>query len=91
MDAIKKATNYDATRKLIEEYDVSMRPGQQGMPNTGTPTPKRGQGQTPSPQTPPNQIGKAAAGTPRAPGHLVGAGGTPMIGTLIFSVHIDTG
>ncbi|RSH95655.1 hypothetical protein EHS25_000747 [Saitozyma podzolica] len=80
VEDIKKATNYDSTRKLIERYD-EMGPGpgpgpQPGMsPGGGGPsTPQRGQ---PQPQTPTRQ---AKGGTPRAPGHLAGAGGTPVPG-----------
>lgn len=82
LDAIKKATNYDSTRKLIELYDEH---------STGSPSPQR-QMQPSNPVTPvranqavPAQIAPgsakgspAAKGTPRAPGHLVGVGGTPQ-------------
>ncbi|KAL7422131.1 hypothetical protein Q5752_002774 [Cryptotrichosporon argae] len=71
VDEIKKATNYDSTRKLIEQYDEA-NAGRFGTPQlVGSPhTPKR---QPPPPQ--PQLTGPA--GTPRAPGHLAGAGGTP--------------
>jgi hypothetical protein len=74
VEEIKKATNYDSTRKLIERYDET---GSQpiGMPPVPV-TPQRGQPSTPTPAS----RGKAQAGTPRAPGHLVGAGGTPAPG-----------
>lgn len=90
VDAVKKATNYDATRKLIEEYDVSngfggqAQGGRQGQsPKSGGPvTPQRGQQSGSGPQTPTGPLVKGATplanGSPRAPGHLVGAGGTPM-------------
>lgn len=68
LDSIKKATNYDSTRKLIERYDETG-PPQMGRPMTSRPsTPTREAPESPSP---------AGRGTPRAPGHLVGAGGTP--------------
>jgi hypothetical protein len=84
LDAIKKATNYDSTRKLIELYDEH---------STGTPSPSpTPQRQMPSnPVTPIRQVGPAAPGskgspvvkgTPKAPGHLAGVSGTPQ-GMLI--------
>lgn len=86
VDAIKKATNYDSTRKLIERYDEA---GQQqfGMAtpiqsNPSTPV-RRGTGQG----SPGSQSGKAGSvagsqvkgkgDSPRAPGHLAGVAGTP--------------
>jgi hypothetical protein len=90
LDAIKKATNYDSTRKLIELYD-------ENSPGTGSPSPQR-QMQVPSnPVTPVRQpapipgsakSSPAAKGTPRAPGHLVGVGGTPQ-GKHSFLVQAD--
>lgn len=87
VDAIKKATNYDSTRKLIEQYDDSMagglgRPGpgqqpqtpQRGMPQQAAAAAGKGGAQTTGGPTTP---GASPKGTPRAPGHLVGAGGTP--------------
>ncbi|KAK8870027.1 hypothetical protein IAR55_000597 [Kwoniella newhampshirensis] len=81
LEEIKKATNYDSTRKLIEQYDD---------PSAGTrsaPGPNQAGGIHPSPRTPqrkvldsPSPAGTKSAGpggTPRAPGHLIGAGGTP--------------
>ncbi|WVQ98457.1 hypothetical protein IAU59_005582 [Kwoniella sp. CBS 9459] len=83
VDEIKKATNYDSTRKLIEQYDSP-------SPN-GPQTPQRRQPESPSPaghgQAGPAKMGglgqgrghmvQGPGGTPRAPGHLIGAGGTP--------------
>ncbi|WVF72482.1 hypothetical protein IAT40_007297 [Kwoniella sp. CBS 6097] len=90
VDEIKKATNYDSTRKLIEQYDSP-------SPN-GPQTPQRRQPESPSPAghagSPKTgaggplgrrqgqgqgqgQLVQGPGGTPRAPGHLVGAGGTP--------------
>ncbi|CAD6588928.1 MAG: hypothetical protein TREMPRED_005203, partial [Tremellales sp. Tagirdzhanova-0007] len=69
LDAIKKATNYDSTRKLIERYDESGSP-KMGMPMNASPsTPTRKMPVSPSPAS--------RGDTPRAPGHLLGAGGTP--------------
>ncbi|WVR04954.1 hypothetical protein IAU60_001966 [Kwoniella sp. DSM 27419] len=84
VDEIKKATNYDSTRKLIERYDDASA-GLMGSPNPQTPVQRRGQTPvTPTPaggaqkgQVPPQQLVKGPGGTPRAPGHLSGAGGTP--------------
>lgn len=90
VEDIKKATNYDSTRKLIERYDEmgpGPGPGQQpGMSPGGPSTPQRGQ---PQPQTPTRQ---AKGGTPRAPGHLAGAGGTPVPGRkcLAHGVAVHT-
>ncbi|ORX39639.1 hypothetical protein BD324DRAFT_614439 [Kockovaella imperatae] len=80
LEDIKKATNYDSTRKLIERYDDSAPPspahsqfgtGPPSQPNTPIRKGSKGiDGQRgPAGQQP---------GTPRAPGHLTGAGGTPM-------------
>jgi hypothetical protein len=84
LDAIKKATNYDSTRKLIELYDEH---------STGSPSPQRQVPVQPSNPVTPVRQGQplpgavvpgsakgspAAKGTPRAPGHLVGVGGTPQ-------------
>lgn len=70
VDEIKKATNYDSTRKLIERYDASA-----GAPGGSPMSVGRGQG-SPSRSAPgtPTPAGK---GTPKAPGHLMGIGGTP--------------
>ncbi|WWD15691.1 hypothetical protein CI109_100113 [Kwoniella shandongensis] len=77
LEEIKKATNYDSTRKLIEQYDD---PSGGGGARAGPP------GSHPSPRTPqrrmpdspsPAGAGGRNVGSPRAPGHLVGAGGTP--------------
>ncbi|ODO03472.1 hypothetical protein L198_02319 [Cryptococcus wingfieldii CBS 7118] len=70
VDEIKKATNYDSTRKLIERYDEA---NGLGSP-IGPKTPQRPGQVTPQHVTPSS---KGPSGTPRAPGHLVGAGGTP--------------
>jgi hypothetical protein len=79
LDAIKKATNYDSTRKLIELYDEHT--------PSGSPSPQR---QIPVPSNPVTPVRQpapvpgstkgspATKGTPRAPGHLVGVGGTPQ-------------
>lgn len=73
LEEIKKATNYDSTRKLIERYDES-------TPNS-SPNRTMGSGgramQSPQlgPATP-TPLGKNK-GSPRAPGHLIGAAGTP--------------
>jgi len=69
LDSIKKATNYDSTRKLIERYDESG-PPQMGMPMGSSPS-------TPTRKMPVSPSAASRRGTPRAPGHLVGAGGTP--------------
>lgn len=73
LEEIKKATNYDSTRKLIERYDETGSPAgspaQLGRGQRGPQTPVRAQPGTPTP------VGKQ--GTPRAPGHLTGVGGTP--------------
>ncbi|WVW83442.1 hypothetical protein I302_105463 [Kwoniella bestiolae CBS 10118] len=84
LEEIKKATNYDSTRKLIERYDDPSSAG--GSPQT----PQRRMPDSPSPAghgpAQPGSIGKpvgntsGANGTPRAPGHLVGVGGTPRPG-----------
>lgn len=79
LDAIKKATNYDSTRKLIELYDENT-PSSSPSPQRQIPVPS-------NPVTPVRQpIAPASAksspiakGTPRAPGHLVGVGGTPNV------------
>jgi len=71
LDAIKKANNYDSTRKLIERYDET------GVPQMGTPIPIRSSPSTPSRRTPESPSPPGRNGTPRAPGHLFGAGGTP--------------
>ncbi|KAK4684072.1 endoplasmic reticulum junction formation protein lunapark, partial [Tremellales sp. Uapishka_1] len=63
VDEIKKATNYDSTRKLIEQYDNQGQMQPQSTSRRAPDTP------SPAPRTP--------VGTPRAPGHLTGAGGTP--------------
>ncbi|KIR25565.1 hypothetical protein I309_05621 [Cryptococcus deuterogattii LA55] len=72
LEEIKKATNYDSTRKLIERYDNSTSnhgPNVGGGPKTPQ-KPEQG-----TPDSSPKVIGPG--GTPRAPGHLIGAGGTP--------------
>lgn len=72
LEEIKKATNYDSTRKLIERYDDST--SNRGPTVGGSPrTPQKPEQGTPNPS--PKVIGPG--GTPRAPGHLIGAGGTP--------------
>jgi len=70
VDEIKKATNYDSTRKLIERYDASAAPGSPMVMGRGqpSPSPSRSAPNTPTP------VGK---NTPKAPGHLMGIGGTP--------------
>jgi hypothetical protein len=89
VDAIKKATNYDSTRKLIEQYDLQSGSGPIPMGSPSSPsTPQRRHPETP---TPAGRTGKPQQGmpqgTPRAPGHLVGAGGTPMqLGQLPYSL-----
>ncbi|WWC85216.1 uncharacterized protein L201_000075 [Kwoniella dendrophila CBS 6074] len=81
LEEIKKATNYDSTRKLIERYDDP-------SGNVNPQTPQRRMPDSPSPvghgnQSQPGSVGRGnkmvsgPGGTPRAPGHLVGAGGTP--------------
>lgn len=76
VDAIKKATNYDSTRKLLEQYDLQNGPVNTPFGAASSPsTPQRRQPETP---TPAGKGGKVQQGTPRAPGHLLGAGGTPM-------------
>jgi hypothetical protein len=88
VDAIKKATNYDSTRKLIERYDEGQSQQQFGMPlahpsgsNPSTPV-RAGKGSaqnTPASQragAPSPQL-QGATGSPRAPGHLAGVAGTP--------------
>jgi len=79
LDAIKKATNYDSTRKLIELYDENT--------PSGSPSPQRQMPVPSNPVTPVRQPAPvpgsakgspAVKGTPRAPGHLVGVGGTPQ-------------
>jgi hypothetical protein len=86
LDAIKKATNYDSTRKLIELYDEHT--------PSGSPSPQR---QIPVPSNPVTPVRQpapvpgsakgspATKGTPRAPGHLVGVGGTPQGMSLLYS------
>ena len=79
LDEIKKATNYDSTRKLIERYDdtppasPSHGPAGRGMggplPGSVPSTPVRSSPRTPSKQ--PN-------GTPRAGGQQTGPGSTPL-------------
>ncbi|UOH81679.1 hypothetical protein LQV05_004358 [Cryptococcus neoformans] len=72
LEEIKKATNYDSTRKLIERYDDStsnLGPTVGG----GLKTPQKPGRVTPN--SSPKVVGPG--GTPRAPGHLIGAGGTP--------------
>ena len=90
MDAIKKATNYDATRKLIEEYDVANGPGV-GGPMTPQPvkagskagTPQRGSPQAQAlqgPRTPQNQIvgkGPGAQGVAQAQAQAIGTPRAP--------------
>ncbi|WWC69736.1 uncharacterized protein I206_103679 [Kwoniella pini CBS 10737] len=87
LEEIKKATNYDSTRKLIERYDDPSAVGnpqtpQRRIPDSPSPLPQgSGHGQTPA------SIGKGnknvsgpasgPGGTPRAPGHFAGVGGTP--------------
>ena len=96
VDEIKKATNYDSTRKLLERYDESVptSPPQGGMGmgmGMGMPPSQtqqtRGTGSAPT--TPVKNVkkeqesspsGSERTGSPRAPGHLVGAGGTPVRG-----------
>lgn len=85
LDAIKKATNYDSTRKLIELYDEHT--------PSGSPSPQR---QIPVPSNPVTPVrqpapvpGSAKAspvpkGTPRAPGHLAGVGGTPQGMSILY-------
>ena len=100
LEDIKKATNYDSTRKLIERYDDSLPPSPITPHGTPFGTPQRGsQGIPPSQPGTPNPVtpkkagkgSKAAGGpgpgpsTPRAPGHLNGAGGTPLRGSHLFS------
>jgi hypothetical protein len=93
LDAIKKATNYDSTRKLIELYDEHT--------PSGSPSPQR---QIPVPSNPVTPVRQpapvpgsakgspATKGTPRAPGHLVGVGGTPQGMSLpIFKLTIAPG
>lgn len=73
LEEIKKATNYDSTRKLIERYDdptSNLGPAVGGGLKT---TPQKPGKVTPNPS--PKVVGPG--GTPRAPGHLIGAGGTP--------------
>ena len=91
LDAIKKATNYDSTRKLIELYDEhgggastpSPSPQRPGSSNPVTPIrqqQQQGSGSkqdTPAPAPAPAQVQR---GTPRAPGHLAGVAGTPAQG-----------
>jgi hypothetical protein len=89
LDAIKKATNYDSTRKLIELYDehspASASPSPQQLPqrskqvSSNPVTPVR-QVQAPVPGLGPGPSKPSPKGTPRAPGHLVGVGGTPQAG-----------
>ncbi|WVQ78166.1 hypothetical protein IAT38_000249 [Cryptococcus sp. DSM 104549] len=90
VEEIKKATNYDSTRALIERYDSSSpsplgRPVGPGQPGPGPQTPQRPSPDSPSPA--PRVAGPG--GTPRAPGHLVGAGGTP--GPLVPGTPIPQG
>lgn len=92
LDAIKKATNYDSTRKLIELYDehspASASPSPQQLPqrqkqvSSNPVTPVR-QGQAPVPGLGTGPSKPSPKGTPRAPGHLVGVGGTPQAGQSI--------
>ncbi|EJT47020.1 hypothetical protein A1Q1_04263 [Trichosporon asahii var. asahii CBS 2479] len=97
IDEIKKATNYDSTRKLIEQYDEAGGPqrgqqrGPQSAPNTppsagsGPSTPNNAQGSQPGVLNAPGPQGPQGPvgpdGTPRAPGHL--AGGTPRPSTPV--------
>ncbi|ORY32080.1 hypothetical protein BCR39DRAFT_524090 [Naematelia encephala] len=75
VEEIKKITNYDSTRKLIERYDAGG-----GMPMPSTP-PQGGGPETPSPTGRRGKKGQVTPqGSPRAPGHLAGAGGTPAQG-----------
>lgn len=88
LDAIKKATNYDSTRKLIELYDENSTPS----PSPQRPVPTSSS----NPVTPVRQAGPSPKGsakgspaqknTPRAPGHLAGVSGTPALGcTYLFA------
>lgn len=87
MEEIKKATNFDTTRKLIEQYEDSPMGTPQRTPQRGPQTPVRDRGSPATPQTPqqqqtppqgqqtpaqPGSPGAAAQGTPHAPGHLAG-------------------
>ncbi|WOO78481.1 Endoplasmic reticulum junction formation protein lunapark [Vanrija pseudolonga] len=67
IDEIKKITNYDSTRKLIEQYDTGVIPATPQRPGQpGPQTPQR-----PSPQTPTRPGGELGSplpdGTPGAP------------------------
>ncbi|WVQ70386.1 uncharacterized protein L199_008613 [Kwoniella botswanensis] len=96
LEEIKKATNYDSTRKLIERYDDPS-----GAVNGSPQTPQRRMPESPSPvghgQSQPGSIGKGRPdcsspnGTPRAPGHLVGVGGTPRAGPNLSPIPIPQG
>ncbi|OCF44712.1 hypothetical protein I317_01401 [Kwoniella heveanensis CBS 569] len=86
VEEIKKATNYDLTRKLIEQYDSPSPNGpqtpQRRHPESPSPaghagSQKMGGGSVPAGGRGPGQMVQGPGGTPRAPGHLVGAGGTP--------------
>ncbi|WVO21788.1 uncharacterized protein IAS62_003101 [Cryptococcus decagattii] len=72
LEDIKKATNYDSTRKLIERYDDSTS-NRGPIVGGGPKTPQKPEQGTPN--LSPKVIGPG--GTPRTPGHLIGAGGTP--------------
>jgi endoplasmic reticulum junction formation protein lunapark len=79
LDEIKKATNYDSTKKLIERYDESptsspSTPSRATRSNTNSPN-----GGTPSkpPKAPVHPLINQIPQTPRAPGHLSGISGTP--------------
>ncbi|EIW70260.1 hypothetical protein TREMEDRAFT_71568 [Tremella mesenterica DSM 1558] len=81
LEAIKKATNFDSTRKLIEQYEGgSPGPSLPSTPHNSNPsTPQKQQ----TAQGSPGQNGSPRGGlegTPKAPGHLVGIGGTPLVG-----------
>ena len=82
LEDIKKATNYDSTRKLIERYDDYNAAGSstQSSPSqlSGPSTPVR-RGTAPStPQSASPALGGVLPNTPRAPGHLAGISGTPV-------------
>ncbi|GMK55721.1 hypothetical protein CspeluHIS016_0207770 [Cutaneotrichosporon spelunceum] len=87
VDEIKKATNFDTTRKLIEQYEDSPMGTPQRGPKPGSQTPQK-KSQPGTPRTPQQaspaqpgtsqQPGSAGPGTPHAPGHLASRPQTPL-------------
>nr|ODN75723.1 hypothetical protein L203_06495 [Cryptococcus depauperatus CBS 7841] len=79
LEEIKKMTNYDSTRKLIERYDDLSSPTSSPVsldPPASPHTPQKlSQSSTPSHKLPI----KGPGGTPNAPGHLIEASRIPVV------------